>query len=216
MTEDDDSLWFETLAGRGSANGSHPAAIEARALRTAILSQPRDIAVSVPLQDPRREASLLERARREGLLVDSLDLGPATRHLRASSPLRGHYATGRALRNRTRVRYGLAAVAAVVFVGTAFVTLVRPPPHAPTLRGSSGGIVRLETSDPRSLQRELLSELNSAGVSATPYERLGGRGVDADLPQPVPENVRAILARHHIKTPADGVLRVEIVESRGP
>jgi len=60
------------------------------------------------------------------------------------------------------------------------------------------------------LKRRLLSDLRAAGVSANGYQRLGAEGIDADLPEVLPEKVAAVLDRYHLVPPADGVLRVEI------
>jgi len=75
---------------------------------------------------------------------------------------------------------------------------------------SDDGIVRIQSADPIALKRMLLDELRAAGIEATGYERLGVQGIDADLPQPLPENVRAILNRHGIEAPRDGTLQIEI------
>jgi hypothetical protein len=55
-----------------------------------------------------------------------------------------------------------------------------------------------------------VDELRAAGVQAEGYEQLGVNGVDAELPRPVPVEVRAVLERHHIPVPTDGALRVQI------
>jgi hypothetical protein len=59
------------------------------------------------------------------------------------------------------------------------------------------------------MKRELTNELGAAGVTVSGYERLGRIGIDADLPQPVPASIVAILSRHQIPIPRDGVLVVE-------
>jgi hypothetical protein len=42
------------------------------------------------------------------------------------------------------------------------------------------------------------------------------QGVDADVPRPVPERVRAVLEKHHIDVPKDGVLKIEITAPDKP
>ena len=69
---------------------------------------------------------------------------------------------------------------------------------------------RLATADPSLLKQKLVDELRASGVEAIGYDRLGLSGVDARLPQPVPEAVRATLAKYGIPVPGDGVMRVEI------
>jgi hypothetical protein len=73
---------------------------------------------------------------------------------------------------------------------------------------------RLRAPDPAALKQQLVDELHAAGVEAIGYDRLGLSGVDAKLPMPVPAGVRATLQKYAIGVPADGVVRVEITQSR--
>jgi hypothetical protein len=73
---------------------------------------------------------------------------------------------------------------------------------------------RLRAADPAALKQQLVDELRAAGVEAIGYDRLGLSGVDARLPKPVPAAARATLEKYAIGVPADGVIRVEITESR--
>lgn len=84
-----------------------------------------------------------------------------------------------------------------------------PPPATPTPQTA-----RLHAADPAALKQQLVDELRAAGIEAIGYDRLGLSGVDAKLPTPVPEAVRATLAKYAIGVPADGVVRVEITQSR--
>ena len=77
-----------------------------------------------------------------------------------------------------------------------------------------GGPVRLQAADPSALKSQIVEDLRAAGVDAIGYERLGLSGVDAKLPEPMPAPVRAALQKHGIPPPADGVIRVEIAQSR--
>jgi hypothetical protein len=73
---------------------------------------------------------------------------------------------------------------------------------------------RLRATDPAALKQQLVDELHAAGVEAIGYDRLGLSGVDVKLPTPVPAGVRATLEKYAIAVPADGVVRVEITQSR--
>jgi hypothetical protein len=75
-------------------------------------------------------------------------------------------------------------------------------------------VTRLRAPDPAALKQQLVDELRATGVEAIGYDRLGLSGVDAKLPTPVPEAVRGTLAKYAIAVPADGVVRVEIAQSR--
>lgn len=71
-------------------------------------------------------------------------------------------------------------------------------------------VTRLATADPSLLKQQLVDELRASGVEAIGYDRLGLSGVDARLPQPLPEATRATLGKYGIPVPPDGVMRVEI------
>lgn len=53
-------------------------------------------------------------------------------------------------------------------------------------------------------------------MHATGYEQLGVEGIDANLPTPVPPQVRAVLTRHRLGVPDNGVLRIEIAAPSQP
>ena len=196
MTMDEDTSWLDALAGR-TDRASSALVLEALALRGFIHSQGFDVAPPVPTVDPARERELLERARREGLLPR-----PA-----APLPRVGHAAPPRRWFADTRVTFAAAAMV-LAAIGVGLWRSTAPPIE--TLRGVANGTVHLEARDPPALKRELTAELTAAGVRVSGYERLGHVGIDADLPQPVSSPVAAILERHHIPIPADGVLSVEI------
>jgi hypothetical protein len=201
MTMDDDTFWLDALAGRTDAPSS-PAlsrtlVLEALALRGLIQSQQLDPASTVPSVDAARERELIERARTQGLLPPQAAGTPA---LGATAPPRRWYAD-------TRISFAAAAVL-LAAVGVGLWRSTAPPVEA--LRGVANGTVHLEARDPIALKRQLTEELNGAGVRVSGYERLGHIGIDADLPRPVSSPVAAILERHHIPIPADGVLVVEI------
>jgi hypothetical protein len=185
---DEDTSWLDALAGR-TERASSALALEALALRGFIRSQGFAVAPPVPTVDPARERELLERARREGLLPRA-----------AAAPPRRWFAD-------TRVTFAAAAMV-LAAIGVGLWRSTAPPLE--TLRGLTNGTVHLEARDPPALKRELTAELTAAGVRVSGYERLGHVGIDADLPRPVSSPVAAILERHHIPIPADGVLSVEI------
>jgi hypothetical protein len=73
---------------------------------------------------------------------------------------------------------------------------------------------RLRAPDPVALKQQLVDELHAAGVEAIGSDWLDLSGVDAKLPTPLPQSARATLAKYAIPVPADGVIRVEITQSR--
>ena len=88
--------------------------------------------------------------------------------------------------------------------------VVGGPPASP----APSQTARLHAADPAALKQQLVDELRAAGVEAIGYDRLGLSGVDARLPTPVPAAARATLEKYAIRVPADGVIRVEITQSR--
>jgi hypothetical protein len=189
MMQDDDELWLDALAGRATPDSA--AAREGRETRAAMLA--RDVGnVEVEQRDAAREQTLIERARRDGVL-----------------PI-----AGAERQKPSSLRLSLAT-AAIVCLALGFWAIERPRDNdafvvrsAPD--GSPNGTVRIESNDPEALKRRLLSDLRAAGVSANGYQRLGAQGIDADLPEILPEKVAAVLDRYHLAPPAEGVLRVEI------
>lgn len=183
--QDDDELWFDALAGRPAPDST--AASEGRAMRAAMLA--RDVGnVDVAQSDTAREQALITRARRDGVLP----IAGATRRKPSSLQLS-------------------LATAAIVCLALGFWAIEWPRDNgAFVVRSAPNGTVRIEADDPEALKRALLSDLRAAGVSANGYQRLGAEGIDADLPEVLPEKVAAVLDRYHLAQPADGVLRVEI------
>jgi hypothetical protein len=186
MTDDDD-IWLDALAGRDVTDERNPVVYEARQLREALLRQHRPQQLAdAPRRDARRERALLARAEREGLI--RLSRRPAM----------------------------LAYAAVVAFVAIAMTWFLRPAQDVEHVRGVMDGTVTLEAPDPVSLKKELLAELHAAGVAATGYERFGVQGIDADLPRPISDRVRAVLEKHHIAVPKDDVLEIEITAPDEP
>jgi hypothetical protein len=197
MTRDDDQDWLDSLAGRGRPESA--ASREAGALRAAILRRrAAEESAAVASQDAARETVLIERARRAGLL-------PGGSHSRGPRFWRPSWTRGALL----------AAAAALVLVALVPGRWLRPSMDTGVVRSSPDGVVRLQAEDSVALKRQLTEELRAAGVVAAGYELLGRQGIDADLPRPLPDEVRRVLDRHGIPVPADGVLRVEI-ESKEP
>jgi hypothetical protein len=120
---------------------------------------------------------------------------------------------------------GRGWVAAAIAIGVLLLGWqFRAPLSQSVTQGGAGGAApaapatdqasRLRAADPAALKQQLVDELRAAGVEAIGYDRLGLSGVDARLPTPVPAAARATLEKYAIRVPADGVIRVEITESR--
>ena len=183
MTEEGDKTWLEVLAGRTPDNPHPPAAREAQLLRDSIARRRRTQQADLPARDSRREAELIARARREGLINFRASVRPAV---------------------------ALACAAAIAFVSVGLFLLLQPSDPQEIVRGSHDGIVTIEAANPVASRDRIVSELRAVGISATGYERLGMQGLDADLPKPIPAPVREVLDEHRLPVPGDGVLKVEI------
>lgn len=190
--DDEIETWLEALAGRPLDGQGGDAAREARALREALQRRAQREPQGAAGADPIRQASLIERAR-------ALALIPS-----------------RSVRRRHWRLVAWPAIAAVACTAVLIAFLLRPMRPIERARGGGPQIVTLQVADPPAVKVELMRELRAAGVKARGYELLGREGIDADLPRPVPRRIRAILVRHHIPVPSDGVLEVEIAPTPSP
>ena len=191
----DDQDWLDALAGRAAAAPASAGVAEGDLLRRAVQASRRTKAppeLRAASADLAREAALIARASREGLI-------PA-----ATSSTRGVRATWRPL-------LAAAALGALAF---GIVWQIRDTRDAAIVRDAQPEPVRLEDPRPAELQQRILAELRAAGVVATGYESLGVHGIEADLPQPLPPEVQRVLEAHDVPVPADGGLRIEIRERR--
>lgn len=196
--EQDDQDWLDALAGRNPTGSRRAAIREARRLRDHIQRNVRAPDVAVAERDAQREEQLLERARREGL-IDPAQL---------------------ARRSRRRLRPGIARwvalAAGIAGISIAPLLLFRSVHPTEHFRGTGDHVIRIEAVAPTALKMQILDELRAAGVPATGYEQLGVEGIDANLPKPVPPQVRGILSRRHLTVPSNGVLRIEITAPSNP
>lgn len=196
---DEDQDWLEALAGR-NPTGQHRAAIrEGERLRELIQRNVQPPDVTVPEQDAEREAQLLERARREGLINPAALTRRARRHVRPA-----------AIGGWLGLAAGLAGIA------VALTLFLRSAPPTEQVRGAREPVIHIEANDPAALKMQILDELRAAGVRATGYEQLGVEGIDANLPKPVPPRVQEVLTRHRLSVPESGVLRIEIASPSQP
>ncbi|HEV2269198.1 MAG TPA: hypothetical protein VGR92_07055 [Steroidobacteraceae bacterium] len=198
---DEDQDWLDALAGRATSGAHGAASREAQRLREHIQRNVRAPDVAVAQRDAQREAQLLDRAQREGL-IDPAQLTRRTRR-----------------RLQPGAFGGLVALAAgLAGITVALTMFLHGAPLTQHLRGAreNENVIRIEAADPTALKMEILDQLRAAGVSATGYERLGVAGINADLPKPVPPRVRDVLTRHHLSVPNGGELRVEIAPPSAP
>jgi hypothetical protein len=196
---DPDQDWLDALAGRAPTGSDRTAIQEARRLRELIQRNVHAPDVPVAALDAQREAQLLDRARRDGLI----------------DPARTTGRSGRLVR-RPGVGGWVGLAAALAGIAVALTVFFHAAPRTEHLRSAHERVIRIEAADPTALKMRLLEELQAAGVAATGYEGLDVEGIDAQLPKPVPPRVRAVLTRHRLSVPDDGVLRIEIAAPGSP
>jgi hypothetical protein len=195
MLEDDDS-WLDGLAGSGKdpdAAASAEGRVLREMLRGAALQPHAADHAAIADEDPAREAELINRARAAGILPDGR--APAGRR------------STRRWYSGWQVKLAAASIVCMA-IGVQLYSRFGAPTE--TLRSAGEGVVHLSAADPVQLKRDLIRELDAAGVKAAGYESFGRQGIDADLPSPLPQAVREVLDRHGIPVPQDNILQVEI------
>jgi len=211
MTHDDDG-WLTGLAGRriDEADATQvEAAREGRLMREALMRWGPAVD---PLHaaDPDHLARLLERARAAGLFDERV---PPVAPPSPSGRVRAWWTAARS--PRAGARWAMAVVVVAV-VATAYV--LRPghelAPDDETVRAAPDAVTLLRATDPEALRTEIVDALSRQGVRSSTYARFGRVGIDADVPVPVSNELKAVLARYRIPPPVDGVLRVEIEAAR--
>lgn len=193
MNPEDEQLWLDALAGR--ARGQDSGTREASELRKAMLAHHTEAVTDEPAADAAREAELIARARREGLMGQGSAREQDRRAVRFA---------------RFQGWRGGLAVAAVAALAIGLGLFLRTTTEVETVRSAPDRIVRLESADPAALKRALIEDLRAASVAAEGYEMLGRQGVDAELPQPLAPEVRQVLEKYRIEPPVNGMLRVQI------
>lgn len=107
----------------------------------------------------------------------------------------------------------LAPAALLLALGLGLVWQLQRP--ADTERAdverSGAAVQRLTAADPVQRQQQLLQALRAAGLDAQPFERLGRRGVDIELPVPLPPAQAAALKQQGLLPPAGPNLIVEVL-----
>ncbi|MDT9000841.1 hypothetical protein RQP53_16315 [Paucibacter sp. APW11] len=203
----DDQAWFDLMAGRPAPGARNSVRNEAAWLRAAMLSYRSDAPPGGPAEAQARIARLLARARREGVLPDSVGapameqpetgalhvLRPAPR--RRSTPW-GSWGLGLAL----------AASVAMFMVSPALFT-PSASDEAAQLRGAT--LQTLDVADPLQRQQEVLQALLTAGFKVHPYVRLGRPGLDVDLPADLSATQSAALEAAGVRSPAGVSLQIE-------
>jgi hypothetical protein len=129
-----------------------------------------------------------------------------------ASALEGDPFSKRSNWRSTLLASGRGWIAAAIAIGVLVMgwRFSAPVSQQVTQTASAGAVTQLLAENPPVLKQQIVDDLRAAGVEAIGYDRLGLSGVDAAVPGPAPAAVRAVLEKHGIPAPADGIVRVEI------
>lgn len=203
----DDQHWFDLMAGRAAPEAHGRTRADAAWLRAALLAY-RAQAPAGAMPDPeRRIHKLLHRAVAAGVLP------PATAP-RAATGRPGRWAARWQGWRQRLVPPGLrwAPALAVLVLGAALlVGQQTPAPTVPTEVERGPALQQLSVADPVQRQQQLLQALRAAGLDAHGFERLGRRGVDIELPVPLPPAQAQALQREGLQPTGGPSLVVELL-----
>lgn len=206
----DDQHWFDLMAGRAVPEAHARTRADAAWLRAALLAY-RAQAPAGAMPDPeRRINTLLARAAAAGVL-------PPRQAPRAAAAWRQRWADWRGAlpdwrRQGAGPRWRWTPALAALVLAAALVVLqqpARPPEPAEVERGPA--LQQLVVADPAQRQQQLLDALRAAGLDAHGFERLGRRGVDIELPVPLPPAQAQALQREGLKPTGGPSLVVELL-----
>ena len=189
--KNDDESWLDGLAGLHNDSAD---ARDGQRLRRAM--QKRTVAeTSEPLSSTVREAELIARASRA-----AEDVGATRPRRERGKPRFIDWILGTG---------GMVALASVVVLAVA-VGFYMSMPQEEALRGSSLPELRIVADDPQALRIAITEALLDAGIDVEGVSILGDEFVAADLPQPLTDDIKRILAEFDLPEPASGELRVRI------
>lgn len=195
MSERDDQEWLDGLAGGA---GTSADSIDGAQLRRAIQQRTMPTVQAVPDRDATREAMLIARARREGVIKPAATTG-------ADSPRRWLLGWRGAL--------AMVAVAGVaVWIGFA----VNGPffdsqDEMETVRGVADGDAVIEAVDPAAMRGAIIDALQELNVEAVAYDSITHQGIEVVLPDPLPDEASALLERFDIAPPLHSEFTIIIV-----
>lgn len=188
---DHDAAWFAALTGDSASSAADR---EAAALRAAIQSQYAAEMKTLGAGDELALKRLLKRCEAEGLLTAA----------------RKPWWRGPALPSWVAI-----AATLVLSLSLWMKPATTPPGDEIVYRGhDASGAVILVAASPRLAANALRAELAQAGVSASVFQLDETWHLQADLPMPPPQAVKALLQQHALAAPADGRLRIKFVPSR--
>lgn len=214
-TEQDDQHWFDLMAGRAVPDAHGRTRADTAWLRAALLAyRARPPAGQMPAAEQRIER-LLGRAVQAGVLPPSPAAQPAPSQPAVPSrrPAWWRQLFGSPARGASRPAIGWAlapALVVVALVGTVLLRQTDPPAERPDVeRGPA--LQQISAADPAQRQQQLVQALRAAGLDAQPFERLGRRGVDIELPVPLPPPQAQALQREGLRAPEGPNLIVEVL-----
>ena len=226
---EDDLQWFELLAGRSAPEALAHTRTEAAWLRAAMLTYKLHPPAGLPPEPAQRIDDLMRRALAAGLFAER-DLSVALAG--SSDPV------GALAETTASGRYGVIdrwfsrlssllqsfsqptrwpLVLASVLAASWLLWTIQPAETGldDTLRGGAP-VQQIATRSIIDEQRRVLEKLSQAGFEASPFERLGRRGIELQVPEkPNAQQLKAI-DELSLKLPAGPQLVIEFVERSAP
>ena len=212
----DDQHWFDLMAGRAAPEAHGRTRADAAWLRAALLAY-RAQAPAGAMPDPeRRIGTLLARAVAAGVVPPAATQPPpqgTALHHRAAGRLGRwwHHAQDWRRRWASPGLRWTPALAVLVLAAALLVGLQPPPPSTPSEVERGPALQQLSVADPVQRQQQLLLALRAAGLDAHGFERLGRRGVDIELPVPLPPAQAQALQREGLQPTGGPSLVVELL-----
>lgn len=204
MDADDDQRWLDVLAGRSPPRAGDPVSQQAKALRTALRGAPAPRPAGEPSTDEQRLTQLLARARAQGLLDEPAPPRWMPEFLLTFWATRSGWVAAPALALLLLVSGGL------------WWWPGDQQPEDPRLRSAAPAVQHLTSANPVAQQTALAEALQSAGAQVQAFERLGHRGLDIELPQPLTPALQQILQQHGLHAPQGTALVIEFDEPPPP
>jgi hypothetical protein len=213
----DDEQWLNALAGRSTMGASPGTELEARLLRAAVRQSPH-ANVPAPTRDDEQRLLKALRASQPIQTAHPAALGKSDEwaNWRCGGCARRWQQMRQWFLSSTNSAWGAAGMALVAGLAVFAVVESWQSPQLvfdklpPAMRNGNEAEVRvIAVADPQAIRNQLANEMSAQGAEVRRYERLGRFGIDARLPDPVPEAMRRSLLRLGLPATISVAVRLE-------
>jgi hypothetical protein len=215
----DDEQWLNALAGRASASVSASTELEARMLRAAVRQSPGVTVPAITGEDEQRLLTAVTAIRQIKAPRSAWGNEPAA--WRCSGCAQRWQLLLQWFKSSPKAAFGTCG--AGLLAGLAVFAVVegwQSPQLAfdtlpPAMRSSNQAELRvIAVDDPQAFRNQLANEMSAQGAQVRRYQRLGRFGIDARLPDPLPQALQQSLMRLEVPA-AVTVVRLEF-EAKTP